>query len=51
MRHRKDGTQMEKRKLPYEEAKIEVIEFERPDIITMSDGNIDDDGLDGEELY
>ena len=42
---------MEKKKLPYEEAKIEVINFELADIITMSENNIDDDGLDGEEIY
>ena len=39
---------MENRKLPYEEVKIEVINFEAADIITLSDGNIDDDGLDEE---
>lgn len=40
---------MENRKLPYEEAKIEVINFECADIITYSSGmedNIDEDGLD-----
>ena len=40
---------MEQRKLPYEEAKIEVINFECADIITYSsgmEGNIDDEGLD-----
>lgn len=41
---------MENKRLPYEEAEIEVIKFESADIITMSDGNIDDDGLDGEDL-
>ena len=44
---------MEQRKLPYEEAKIEVINFECADIITystdMSD-NIDNDGIDGLDL-
>ena len=40
---------MEKNKLPYEEAKIEVIKFESSDIITLSDGNIDDLGVDGLE--
>ncbi len=39
---------MENRKLPYEEAKIEVLNFECADIITSS-GNIDDDGVDGME--
>ena len=41
---------MKDRKLPYEEAKIEVIDFECADIITYSTdmgGNIDDEGIDG----
>ena len=40
---------MEKKKLPYEEAKIEVVNFEIADIITYSNNmaeNIDDEGLD-----
>ena len=40
---------MEKKKLPYEEAKIEVINFECADIITVSSDNIDDLGVDGLE--
>ena len=40
---------MEKKKLPYEEAKIEVIKFENADIITLSGNNIDDFGVDGNE--
>ena len=41
---------METRRLPYEEAKVEVIMFESVDIITSS-GNIDDDGIDDTEQY
>ena len=40
---------MEKKKLPYEEAKIEVVNFEIADIITYSNNmaeTIDDEGLD-----
>ena len=40
---------MEAMKLPYEEAKIEVINFESSDIITLSGGNMDDLGIDGLE--
>lgn len=37
---------METRRLPYEEAKVEVIMFESVDIITASEANIDDEAYD-----